>query len=97
MPNKYKNDENTTLYLGLEKNVLDGRDLYYSSTMDKNKNRNEFRPPGAQQSLVLTRSLSLTELNDLNMKLMPGFRLIWHYSRDDGVTSRYPETSTFRR
>ena len=78
-PSKYHEDNNITLYINVEKNLVQEFDDFYSSigsTISK-----EFSPPGSLKWYALTRKISFGDLNQIQMDSMPGFRLIWYYNK----------------
>ena len=48
------------------------------------QNRTVF-PPGHTKSYALVREISEYDLNQIEMNLMPGFRVEWHYNKDLGL------------
>ena len=93
---KYQNNENITLYIDLEKNVVNGLEKYIN-TKDEIGLIGQFSPPGGRKVLQITREMSLTDLNDLDMSMMPGFKIKWNYSHEDNGSSRLSHSTTFKR
>ena len=98
-PVNYKDNSNITLYIKVEKNIQPELDQFWSDIEDTEVitlNRTE-APPGSQKGYVLRREISEDAVKDLQMDLMPGFRLTWYYNQQlepDSVllwNSRYGE------
>ena len=79
-PSQYQEDSNITLYVNVEKNLVQEFDDFWSvgstSTISK-----EFSPPGSWKWYTLERKISVGDLNQIQMDSMPGFRLIWYYNK----------------
>ena len=60
---------------------------------DINHISKNYSPPGSiGKSIRLARGVSLEDVRNQNLKLMPGFRLTWHYS---GMDFYQPEPEYF--
>ena len=79
-PNKYHEDNNITLYINVEKNLMQEFEKFYGDNYISTESR-EFSPPGSWKTYVLTRKISVGDLNQIQMDSMPGFRLIWYYNK----------------
>ena len=80
-PGKYSQNTNITLYIQVEKNIKQELDHLWSNKETKGVkvlNRTE-SPPGDMQ-YAYRREISVSAIKDLQMDLMPGFRLTWHYN-----------------
>ena len=83
-PSNYEDNSNITLYISIYKNIQPELDMFYSNdelTGVTILKRTE-SPPGSWKSYSLRREISEDALQDLQMDLMPGFRLTWHYSEE---------------
>ena len=82
-PSKYKNDTNVTLYLNIGNNVLHQFDSFSSSfAQPETELSRVVSPPDSPKYYALKRKISEDEINELQMDLMPGFRLEWHYNKE---------------
>ena len=83
-PSNYKDHNNITLYIEVEKNIQQELDEFYSDNeLDtvSTLNRTE-SPPGSFKWYVLRRDISEDAVKDLQMDHMPGFRLTWYYNQE---------------
>ena len=81
-PNKYQNDTNVTLNLNVESNVLNQFESFSSSfARPETKLSRAVSPPDSSKYYALTRKISEDEIDELEMDLMPGFRMEWYYNR----------------
>ena len=81
-PNEYKNNTNVTLYINIENHLLQEYDKFYSSFIlpDTELSR-AVSPPGSFRYYALERKISEDGVSNLQVDLMPGFRLTWHYNK----------------
>ena len=93
----------------MEKNIQPELDTFFSDneqpaviTLNRTKS-----PPGSNKIYALRREISEEAVKDLQIDLMPGFRLTWHYNEElvpDSLHSmrqteilRYQRTQQFLR
>ena len=78
-----KINENITLQFEVEKNTMKGIDTYTGELNTRNESYQlKFSPPGKGKLFTSYRDVSLEDLLDLEMDLMPGFRLNWKHSEE---------------
>ena len=81
-PHNYKYNSSVTLYIEVEKNIKPEFDQFWSDNEIPEVitlNRIE-SPPGDNKLYQLRRDISEDAVKDLQMDLMPGFRLTWYYN-----------------
>ena len=87
------NNPNVTLHVEIEKNAINVKDLstgdetydtYHDNSIIASTN---FTPPGGEKSFELDRGVSLQEMENQKMNLMPGFRITWYYT---GIEDKQP-------
>ena len=94
-PAKYQYNKNVSLYIKIEKNTLPGSDVFYGQGgMPVTSSVNQtITPPGTGTWFALKRDIVDEDMNDVQMELMPGFRLEWYYNEylysDIGSSSLY--------
>ena len=84
---------NHPLHVEIEKNAINVKDLstgdetydtYHDNSIIASTN---FTPPGGEKSFELDRGVSLQEMENQKMNLMPGFRITWYYT---GIEDKQP-------
>ena len=83
-PKKYKKNKNITLYIDIENNLLQKYEKFYSSfsSTDTDTKLSRAISPPVYKWYALQRKMSEDGASDLQVDLMPGFRLTWHYNKN---------------
>ena len=79
-PSKYKKNKNITIHINIENNLLQEYDKVTCSPDIYTRLSRAISPPGSYKYYVLNRKISEDGVSDLQIDLMPGFRLTWHYN-----------------
>lgn len=112
VPKRVKNSENTSLIVKVKRikmnDISEGYDRFYEN-FNKNNHIDEesffknFTPPGeARKYFTVDRKVTEKDVNRMNLTLMPGFIMKWHYFEDVQPenlfsSSGYTKTQMFRR
>ena len=78
-PEKHVDNKNVTLFVKVEKNLLKGFDSLFTRN---DKLTTSISPPNSNHWVIYQRKISKDGINDINMELMPGFRLEWYYNEE---------------
>ena len=98
-PDDFQNDSSVTLHFEINRNTIQGVDnsvgILYHVDDTRNSYTLNYTPPGLMHHLDLSRKVAKSDLLDLDMDLMPGFRVKWYYSED--LEPDIFDTSEFQR
>ena len=95
-PRRYENNTNITLYINVEKNTVLEFDKFWSDNESHVLSLNRtITPPGLHKGYALTRRMSEDDISELQMDLMPGFRLTWNYNQELKPTKHESELSSY--
>ena len=93
VPLLHQEDENVTVHFEVKKNSMIGIETYDGEI----NSQSNFTPPGLSKSLKLYRYVSMHDINNLDLNMMPGFSIKWQYNAENITVDKFSESSTFTR
>ena len=93
VPLAHQEDENVTLHFEVKKNTMIGIETYAGEI----NGQSNFTPPGLSQSLYLYRDISMHDINNLDLNMMPGFSIKLQYNVENVTANNFSDSSIFTR
>ena len=75
-------DENVTVYFNIVRHTMEVFESFYDDDGELPSATKKISPPRYNNEFFFERTISVDEINELTLNLMPGFNISWYYSEE---------------